>query len=301
MRVVIALGGNALLRRGETPDIDTQRCNIASAARVITPIVRRHDVVITHGNGPQIGLLALQAAAYKAAKAYPLDVIGAESEGLIGYLLELALANALPDRSVVTLLTQVEVDPADPAFASPTKPIGPVYSEAEAGEIRAAKGWPMMRDGIGWRRAVASPMPRRICEIHAIGTLLNAGFVVICAGGGGIPTVAPQSGERRGVEAVVDKDFAAALLAEGVGADFLLLLTDVPAVWTRWPMEDGAPIGKITPAELRRLTFAPGSMAPKVEAACRFVERTGRPAAIGAVEEADAILRGAAGTVVRAA
>ncbi|MGE5268843.1 MAG: carbamate kinase [Thiohalocapsa sp.] len=301
MRAVIALGGNALLRRGEAPDIDTQSHNVAAAARVIAPIARSHEVVVTHGNGPQIGLLALQAAAYTPAKAYPLDVLGSESEGLIGYLLELAFANALPDRKIVALLTQVEVDPADPAFAAPTKPIGPVYGETEASRIAAEKGWPMMRDGTGWRRAVPSPLPQRICELHAIRTLLDTGFVVICAGGGGIPTVAPQSGERRGVEAVIDKDFAAALLAESVGADFLLLLTDVPAVWTQWPMHDGAPIGKTTPGELRRHSFAPGSMAPKVEAACRFVERTGRPAGIGAIEQAVAILQADAGTIVRSA
>ena len=298
MRVVIALGGNALLRRGEPPDADTQRRNIAQAARLIALIAASHEVVITHGNGPQIGLLALQAAAYPPATAYPLDILGAENEGLIGYLLELALANALPDRSVVTLLTQVEVDPADPAFAAPTKPTGPVYGEGEATRIRAEMGWSMMPDGAGWRRAVPSPMPRRISEIDAIRTLLNANFVVICAGGGGIPIVVLHSGERRGIEAVIDKDFAAALLAESIGADFLLLLTDVPAVWTRWPMENGTPIGKTTPAELRRLSFAPGSMAPKVEAACRFVERTGGSAGIGAIEQANAILQGAAGTIV---
>jgi len=300
MRVVIALGGNALLRRGEPPGADIQSRNIAEAARLIAPIARGHEVVITHGNGPQIGLLALQAAACPAAKAYPLDVLGAESEGLIGYLLELALANALPDRSVATLLTQVEVDPADPAFAAPTKPIGPVYDDAEAKRIAEERGWPMMPDGTGWRRAVPSPMPLRICELPAIKTLLRTGFIVVCAGGGGIPTVAAETGERRGIEAVIDKDFAAALLAESVGADFLLLLTDVPAVWTRWPMAAGTPIGKTTPAELRRLTFAPGSMGPKVSAACRFVERTGRPAGIGTIEQAEAVLAAAAGTIVRA-
>jgi carbamate kinase len=301
MRVVLALGGNALLRRGEMPDAETQRRNIAAAARAIAPIARQHEVVVTHGNGPQIGLLALQAAAYQSVRPYPLDMLGAETEGLVGYLLELALANALPARNVITLLTQVEVDTADPAFAAPTKPIGPVYDDAEAQRIGAETGWRMMRDGAGWRRSVPSPMPRRIREIDAIGVLLRAGFIVICAGGGGIPVVAEATGEWRGVEAVIDKDFAAALLAEAVGADFLMLLTDVPAVWSRWPMNEGTPIGQASPAALRRLTFAPGSMAPKVEAACRFVERSGQPAAIGRIDQADAILRGDAGTLVRAA
>jgi carbamate kinase len=300
MRVVVALGGNALLRRGESPDADIQRRNVVAAAEAIAPIGRRHKVVITHGNGPQIGLLALQAAAYQSLRPYPLDILGAESEGLIGYLLELSLANALPNRKIVTLLTQVEVDPADPAFAAPTKPIGPVYDDAEAQHIAAQTSWPMMRDGTGWRRAAASPMPQRIRELDAIRVLLQVGLIVICAGGGGIPIVPDDAGGHRGVEAVIDKDFAAALLAESIGADFLLFLTDVPAVWSRWPMVDGTPIGVATPAELRRLTFAPGSMAPKVEAACRFVERSGRPAAIGAIDQAEAILVGEAGTAVRA-
>jgi carbamate kinase len=301
MRVVIALGGNALLRRGESLEIDTQRRNVRIAVEAVAPIARRHEVVITHGNGPQIGLLALQAAAYRAVLPYPLDLLGAESEGMIGYLLDLALANALPDRDIATLLTQVEVDPADPAFSAPTKPIGPVYGNAEAQRLGAAMDWPMVRDGAGWRRAVPSPMPRRIREINTIKLLLHAGVIVICAGGGGIPVVVNGTGKLRGVEAVVDKDLAAALLAEALEADWLLLLTDVPAVWTSWPMEEGSPIGPTTPAQLRRLEFAAGSMGPKVEAACRFVENTGRRAGIGAVDQAEAILQGKAGTIVQSA
>ena len=298
MRIVIALGGNALLRRGEAPEIETQRRNVQMAVEAIAPIARQHDVVITHGNGPQIGLLALQAAAYRGVRPYPLDLLGAESEGMVGYLLNLALANALAGRDIATLLTQVEVDPADPAFSAPTKPIGQVYSDAEAQRLTAEMRWPMVRDGGGWRRAVPSPAPRRIREINAIKLLLQAGIIAVCAGGGGIPVAVARSGEVRGVEAVVDKDLAAALLAEAVAADFLLLLTDVPAVWTSWPMADGAPIGVTTPAKLRGFTFAAGSMGPKVEAACRFVERTGRFVAIDALDHAKAILDGNAGTIV---
>ena len=300
MRVVMALGGNALLRRGEAPEADVQRRNVQLAVETsVAPIARRHELVITHGNGPQVGLLALQAAAYGAVRPYPLDVLGAESEGMIGYLIDLALANALPQRDVATLLTQVEVQPDDPAFAAPSKPIGPTYSDPEAERLRAH--WPMMRDGSGWRRAVPSPAPRRIREIGTIKMLLRAGVIVVCAGGGGIPVVVTDDGGLRGVEAVIDKDLAAALLAEAIGADVLLLLTDVPAVWTRWPMSEGEPIHQTTPAKLRTLSFAAGSMGPKVEAACRFVERTGRKAAIGAIDKAEAILEETAGTVVYAA
>jgi carbamate kinase len=300
MRIVIALGGNALLRRGEAPEIETQRRNVRIAAEAIAPIARHHEVVITHGNGPQIGLLALQAAAYRGVRPYPLDLLGAESEGMVGYLLDLALANVLPNREIATLLTQVEVDPADPAFLAPEKPIGLVYGKAEALHLAAEMNWPMVRDGDGWRRAVPSPAPRRIREINAIKLLLQAGIIVVCVGGGGIPVAVSASGEISGIEAVVDKDLAAALLAEAIEADFLLLLTDVPAVWTHWPMIQGSPIGATTPAQLRRLTFAKGSMGPKVEAACQFVEKTGRRAAIGAIDQAEPILEENAGTIIHA-
>ena len=299
MRVVLALGGNALLRRDEVPEAETQRRNVRRAVvTAIAPIARDHEVVITHGNGPQIGLLALQAAAYRTVRPYPLDVLGAESEGMIGYLIDVEIANALPEREVATLMTSVEVDPVDTAFAAPSKPIGPVYGEAEAERISKRAGWPMMPDGGGWRRAVPSPSPRRIRETGAIKLLLRAGVIVVCAGGGGIP-VAATAGGLHGVEAVIDKDAASALLAESIAADVLLLLTDVAAVWTRWPMAAGHPIRHATPAALRAMTFAAGSMGPKVEAACRFVERTGRIAAIGAIEDAEAVLAGEAGTVVQ--
>jgi carbamate kinase len=299
MLVVLALGGNALLRRGEALDADIQRRNLLEAvAKGVVPIARQHQVVITHGNGPQIGLLALQAAAYAGARPYPLDVLGAESEGMIGYMIEQELANALPGREIATLLTQVEVDSADPAFAAPSKPIGPIYSEADAQQLAAERSWTFMPDGKGYRRAVPSPTPRRIREINVIKLLVRAGVLTICAGGGGIPVVATGNGGFAGVEAVVDKDICAALLAEEIGADALLLLTDVAAVWTKWPQSEGQPIGRTTPGELRSFTFAPGTMGPKVEAACRFVERTGRFAAIGATDQAVAILRGSAGTLV---
>ncbi len=301
MRIVMALGGNALLRRGEAPEADVQRRNVERAVRrSVAPIARRHELVVTHGNGPQVGLLALQAAAFRDVRPYPLDVLGAESEGMIGYLLDLALGNALPHRDIATLLTQVEVDPDDPAFSAPTKPIGPTYTDAEVDRLRAQRHWSMMRDGAGWRRAVPSPAPRRIREINTIKLLLRAGVIVVCAGGGGIPVIATREGGLRGIEAVIDKDLAAALLAESIDAETLLLLTDVPAVWTRWPIEAGTPIRRATPAELRSQSFAAGTMGPKVEAACRFVERTGRRAAIGAIDQAEAILEGTAGTQIRA-
>lgn len=301
MLVVLALGGNALLRRGEPLDVEVQRSNLLIAvARALAPIAREHQVAITHGNGPQIGLLALQAAAYTHVRPYPLDVLGAESEGMIGYLIEQELANALPGRDIATLLTQVEIDPNDPAFAAPSKPIGPIYREADAQKLAAEQSWTFMVDGPGYRRAVPSPAPQRIREINAIKLLLRAGVVVICAGGGGIPVVTTASGGFHGIEAVIDKDLSAALLAEEIEADALLLLTDVTAVWSKWPMSEGQPISRTTPRDLRSMTFAAGTMGPKVEAACRFVERTGRVAAIGAIEQAAAILADAAGTIVRA-
>ncbi len=300
MRVVLALGGNALLRRNEPPEAEVQRANVLTAvARSVAPIAREHSVVVTHGNGPQIGLLALQMAAFTQVKPYPLDVLGAESEGMIGYLIEQALAAELPGREVATLLTQVEVDPADPAFANPTKPIGPVYREAEAQALAARHGFRFARDGGGFRRVVASPLPRRIRELDAIRLLVGAGVIVVCAGGGGIPVVRTAEGGLRGIEAVIDKDRSAALLAAELGADALLLLTDVAEVWTGWPRTaDSRPLSRATASELRGYEFAAGSMGPKVEAACWFAQRTGCFAAIGAMEQAPAILAGRAGTRV---
>jgi carbamate kinase len=277
---------------------DAQRRNVAAAVRAVADIARRHDVVVTHGNGPQVGLLALQAEAYAGAQPYPLDVLGAESDGMIGYLLDQGLANALPGREVATLLTQVVVDPDDPAFAHPTKPIGPVYSEAEARRLAVARGWTVAADVGGYRRVVPSPEPRELVELTTIRLLVEAGVVVVCAGGGGIPVVLDSSGGLRGVDAVVDKDLSASLLAVRIGADALLMLTDVDAVQRGFGGREPEPIRRIDVRELRALGLPAGSMGPKAEAACRFVEATGGLAAIGALEQARAVLSGNAGTTV---
>jgi carbamate kinase len=300
LRIVIALGGNALIRRGEAPTVATQRDRLAAAAQTLAPLARQHELVITHGNGPQVGLLALQAAAYAAQQpgsAPPLDVLDAQSEGMIGYLIEQALANATPDRRFATLLTQVEVDPADPAFAAPSKPIGPPYGAAQAERMARSHGWSFARDGKSWRRVVASPRPLRVLELGVIGLLLEAGVTVVCGGGGGIP-VRQQHGRLFGVEAVIDKDHASGLLARQLDADLLLLLTDVPAVARDW----GEPVAQwlhdATPASLSALGLPAGSMGPKVQAAIEFVEATGRRAAIGALDDASALVAGTAGTQV---
>jgi len=295
----VALGGNALLRRGEPLTADNQRHNIRIAAEALAPIAREHELVITHGNGPQVGLLALQSAAYKPEESYPLDILGAESEGMIGYLIEQELSNLLPeDKRCATLLTQIEVDPKDPAFKQPTKPIGPVYSKAEALRLARERGWSVAPDGMNYRRVVASPRPKRICELSVIESLISQGVTVICAGGGGIPVIAREDGSLVGVEAVIDKDRASALLARELKADVLLMLTDVDAVYRDWGTNTAKAIQRISPWALARLSFAAGSMAPKVEAACDFVERTGRTAGIGQLKDAGAILKGKAGTVI---
>jgi carbamate kinase len=298
MRVVAALGGNALLRRGEPMDAATQRANIVRAVRAIAPLAREHELVITHGNGPQVGLLALQAETYPDVAPYPLDGRGAESEGMIGYLHEQELVSALPGREVATLLTQVYVDAADPALGAPSKPIGPVYDDAAGARLAVERGWALAPDGAGVRRVVASPEPQAIVELPSIRVLLEAGVLVICAGGGGVP-VTLRDGTVHGVEAVVDKDRAAALLAEHLGAQVLLLLTDVPRVVAGWGTADAVGIGRATPAQLLEHDFAAGSMGPKVDAACRVAERTGGRAAIGALEDAARLLAGRAGTQIR--
>ncbi len=298
MRIVIALGGNALLRRGEPPTATNQRRNVRVAAGALAPIARRHDLVISHGNGPQVGLLALQGAAGKPDETYPLDILDAETEGMIGYLIEQELGNLLPDRRCATLLTQIEVDPDDPAFGHPDKPIGPVYSEIEAQKLAQERGWNMARDGAHFRRVVPSPAPQRIFELSVIELLVSQGVIVICAGGGGIPTVRREDGSLVGVEAVIDKDLASALLARELKADALLMLTDVDAVYRDWGTPSARAIRRITPLALRELDFAPGSMGPKVRAACEFVEQTGGMAGIGQLSDALAILDGGAGTVI---
>ena len=292
MRIVVALGGNALLRRGERVTTTALRQNIAAAAASIAELAADHEVVVTHGNGPQIGLLSLQQP------DDPLDILDAETEGQIGYLLEQELSNALPQRAIATLLTQVIVDPLDPAFDSPTKPIGPVYSREQAKRLASSCGWTIAPDGAWYRRVVASPEPLAIVEIGAITSLLESGVVVICAGGGGIPVAADNVGALHGVDAVIDKDLTASLLAVMVDADVLLMLTDVDHVMRDWATPAARPIAATTADELRALAFAAGSMGPKVEAACRFVEATERLAAIGPLTGAAAVLRGEQGTTI---
>jgi carbamate kinase len=306
MRVVAALGGNALLRRGQAMTAENQRENVRVAAEALAALVRvGHDLVVTHGNGPQVGLLALQCAAYKPGEAYPLDVLSAETEGMIGYLIEQELGNLLPaERPCAALLTQIEVDPADPAFAQPSKPIGPVYSEEEAKRLAAERAWSIApddaKDAGGWRRVVASPLPKRIFEIGVIELLVEKGVVVICAGGGGIPVIVRQDGGLVGIEGVIDKDRASALLARQLGAEALLLLTDVAAVFADWDTPRARAIRCAPPNALAAMKFAAGSMGPKVEAACDFVRRTGGFAGIGRLEDAAEIIRRRTGTIVTA-
>ncbi|MFO7590770.1 MAG: carbamate kinase [Acidimicrobiia bacterium] len=299
MLVVVALGGNALLRRHEPLDAAHQRANIERAATSVAAVARAHDVVVTHGNGPQVGLLALQSEAADGSAPMPLDVISAETEGMIGYVLEQELRRALPGAEVATVLTQVVVDPDDAAFASPTKPIGPVYSAADATRLARARGWAFSNDGDDWRRVVPSPRPSAVVELAAIEALRAAGIVVICAGGGGIPVVPAPGGGLQGVEAVVDKDHASALLARCLGADVLLLLTDVEGAFVDRGSSSEQVVRRADPASIRALPFPPGSMGPKVEAAAAFATRGGI-AAIGALEDAARILRGEAGTTVTA-
>lgn len=299
MRVVIALGGNALLKRGEAPAAEAQRRNVAFAAEAIADIARAHTPIVTHGNGPQIGLLALQAEAAARVPPFPLDVLDAETEGMIGYLIEQELASRLPGRRIATLLTQIEVAANDPAFGRPTKPIGPACKGLEARRLERAHGWTMAPDGDAWRRVVPSPEPLRILELATIRLLVEAGVIVICAGGGGIPVVVMPGGGIRGVEAVIDKDLAAALLAREIEAEALLMLTDVDAVYLEWATPAARALRQTTPGELRAHQFAAGSMGPKIEAACRFVDATHGIAGIGRLADAVPILEGSRGTLVR--
>ena len=301
MLIVVALGGNALLKRGEPMTAERQRANVGRAAVALAGLIEAgHRIVVTHGNGPQVGLLALQSAAGPAdGAAYPLDILGAESEGMIGYLIEQELENRLPGGSLLaTLLTQVRVDPADPAFSHPTKPIGPVYDEATARRIAAERHWTIAADGDKWRRVVASPTPLEILEIKVIAMLVERGVVVICGGGGGIPVVLRDDGSVAGVEAVIDKDQASDLLAQQLGADMLLMLTDVDAVYLDFGGPNARRIARAGVGALAADRFASGSMRPKIEAATTFVSATGRPAAIGRLEDAAAILLGDAGTMI---
>jgi len=301
MLVVAALGGNALLKRGEPLTAEVQRKNVTTAALSLAGIVRAgHDLVVTHGNGPQVGLLALQGASYKPDEAYPLDVLGAETEGMIGYMIEQELENALGhDRPVATLLTQVVVDPSDPAFEKPTKFVGPVYDREEAERRAAGAGWSIAPDGDKWRRVVPSPKPLEIPDMRVLKLLLDQGVVVVCAGGGGIPVLRREDGSMVGIEAVIDKDAASALLASQLGADALLLLTDVDAVYRDFSTDQSTPLSELTVAEARALEMPAGSMGPKLQAACDFAQ-AGGIIGIGRLQDAVAILDGSAGTRVSA-
>jgi carbamate kinase len=304
MRVVVALGGNALLRRGEPLSAENQRANARVACEALASVALDHELVVAHGNGPQVGLLALQGAAYTQVDVYPLDVLGAQTEGMIGYIIEQELGNQLPtDRPLATLLTMVEVDGDDPAFDNPTKPIGPVYTAEEAEKLAQEKGWTFKEDGTSMRRVVPSPAPKRIFEIRPIESLLRQGAVVICAGGGGIPVrytdeVVPAGKRLVGVEAVIDKDMASALLAVDLRADALVIVTDVDAAYADWGTPEQRAIRRASPEALLEHGFAEGSMGPKVKAAAMFVEETGGLAVIGAMADTQKLLRGEAGTTV---
>ena len=301
MLIVVALGGNALLRRGEPMTAENQRRNVAIAADALAPVAEHHKLVIAHGNGPQVGLLALQGAAYGQVEAYPLDVLGAQTEGMIGYMIEQELGNRLPfERAFATLLTMIEVDPEDPAFNNPTKFIGPIYTQDEAERLALEKHWVFKQDGEAWRRVVASPVPKRIFKIRPIKWLLAHNTVVIAAGGGGIPTMYERGKVRTltGVECVIDKDYAAELLARELNADLLVMLTDADAVYSDWGTPAQKPIRLAHPDALAGQAFAAGSMGPKVAAACRFASVTGKDAAIGALNDLSRIIAGEAGSTV---
>ena len=299
MRIVIALGGNALLRKGQAPEAAVQQQNIIRACRAIAEIAGDHDLIITHGNGPQVGLLALQAENYKKVKPYPLDILDAETEGMIGYQIAQGLANALRGREVVSVLTQVEVDPDDPAFARPSKPVGPIYPACDRQKLGDEFGWPLTEVAGGLRRVVPSPEPKSIVELSAIHLLVQHRYVVVCAGGGGIPVCADRGRELRGVAAVIDKDLTSALLAKELHAELLLLLTDVDAVYERWGSDGARPLRESTPEQLRGLDFEAGSMGPKVAAACAFVEAGGGEARIGDLYDLPGVISGHSGTRVR--
>jgi carbamate kinase len=301
MRIVVALGGNALLKRGEPLTAEVQRENVRTAARALAPVAIGHELVLSHGNGPQVGLLALQSASFSEVEAYPLDVLGAQTEGMIGYMIEQELGNLLPSEiPLATILTMVEVDPGDPAFSHPSKFVGPVYKKREAERIAEEKGWVFKEDGAYWRRVVPSPRPKRIFEIRPIRWLIEKGAVVICAGGGGIPT-SFDSRDREvleGVEAVIDKDLASALLARELGADLFIMATDVEGVYLDWGTPSARLLHTATPSLLKNYHFEEGSMGPKVEAACQFVEETKKRAAVGALSDIGAIVTGDAGTQI---
>ena len=297
MKIVIALGGNALLKRGEPMTADNQRANVKTACEQIARVYDGNQLIITHGNGPQVGLLALQNNAYKEVPMYPLDVLGAETVGMIGYMIQQELSNAVPrSAAIATVLTQVQVDPKDPAFEKPTKPVGPVYSKEEADAIGKEKGWVMAPDGDKYRRVVASPKPVGIYGLRPMKTLIEAGYIVVCGGGGGIPTWVDEHGKQHGSEAVIDKDLASALLAELVGADLFVIATDVDGAYLDWGKPEQRRIALADPQSIQQFGFASGSMGPKVQAAINFVQATGKDAVIGALPDIEQIVAGKAGT-----
>jgi carbamate kinase len=301
MRIVVALGGNALLKRGEPMTSERQRANVRTAAVSLAPVAAGNELVITHGNGPQVGLLALQDQAYDPDENAPLDVLGAQTEGEIGYMIEQELGNLLPfEVPFATVLTMVEVDGADPAFDNPTKFVGPVYEKEEAERLAAQKGWSIKADGDKWRRVVPSPKPKRIFEIRPIKWLLEKGTVVVCAGGGGIPTMYQPGADRKliGVEAVIDKDLCSELLARELNADLFVMLTDADAVYLDWGKPTQKAVRSAPAAEMAKFNSAAGSMGPKVQAACNFAAATGNRSAIGALEDLSAIIAGKAGTTI---
>ena len=299
MRVVVALGGNALLRRGQELNAENQRNNIRMAAQQLARIHTDHELVVAHGNGPQVGLLALMDAAYTAVDPYPLDVLGAETVGQIGYMIEQELGNIIPyEDNIVTILTQILVDQSDPAFLNPTKPVGPVYDKAQADKLHQEKGWTMAPDGGHFRRVVPSPLPMKIIEMNVIRTLVDNGFVVICAGGGGIPVAYDENRKLFGVEAVIDKDLASALLARGLDADMFAMLTDVPYVYADFGTEKQKAIKAVHPDTLEKLDFASGSMGPKVKGACWFVRETGNMIAKGRLSDLSKVIYCNTGTMI---
>ena len=301
MRIIAALGGNALLERGEPPESDIQEGHVIKAVQALAPLAAEHELVITHGNGPQVGMLALESAQDRAiSRPYPFDVLGAQTQGMIGYWLLQALQNAVPGRPAACLISRTLVDEDDPAFAHPSKFVGPVYDDERQARARAAsQGWQIRQDGGGWRRVVPSPEPAELLDLHTIRILLDSHAILICAGGGGVPVaVHDGTGLMRGVEAVVDKDLTASLLARQLHADALLLLTDVEAVEDGYGTPQARQIRRATPEELRARSFPAGSMGPKIEAVCRFVEATGKLAAIGRLADAQALLHGQAGTTI---
>ncbi|GAA3164541.1 carbamate kinase [Blastococcus jejuensis] len=299
MRIVVALGGNALLQRGQKPDAEVQEANVHLAVAALAPLAAEHELVVTHGNGPQVGVLALQSASDPhLTTPYPFDVLGAQTQGMIGYWLLQSMQNALPGRQVAAIINQTLVRADDPAFGNPTKFVGEVYDEETARRLAEERGWTVRADGQHFRRVVGSPTPERVVETRLIRLLLNSGAVVVCAGGGGVPVIRNEQGLLEGVEAVVDKDMTSSVLAEALEADALLILTDVPGVQRNFGTAHAEAIRRATPAALRRMNFPAGSMGPKVDAICRFVELTGDVGAIGRLEDVAAILRGEAGTVV---